>query len=40
MMAIDVSLSGDALRLRVPHPLFHAEPIERLEPMYDVSADV
>jgi len=39
MMAVDVSPSGDALRLGVPHALFHAEPIERLGPMYDVSAD-
>lgn len=39
MMAVDVSPSGDALRLGVPHALFHAEPIERLGPMYDVTAD-
>jgi hypothetical protein len=39
MMAVDVSPSGDALRLGLPHALFHAEPIERLGPMYDVSAD-
>jgi hypothetical protein len=39
MMAVDVNLSGNALRLGVPHSLFHAEPIERLGPMYVVSAD-
>src|SRR5215471_2025273 len=39
MMAVDVSPYGGALRLGVPQPLFHAEPIERLGPMYDVSAD-
>ena len=39
MMAVDVSPYRDGLRLGVPHALFHAEPIERLGPIYDVTAD-
>ena len=39
MMAVDVSLGGTRPLLGVPHPLFHAERIERLGQMYDVAAN-
>ena len=39
MMAVDVSLGGTRPQLGVPHPLFHAERIERLGQMYDVAAN-
>jgi Tol biopolymer transport system component len=39
LMAVDVSTSGNAVRLGVPHPLFHALAAQRQAGAFDVTGD-
>lgn len=39
IMAVDVSTSSNAIKLGVPHVLFHAVGVQRLAGAYDVTAD-
>ena len=39
LMAADVTTSGNAVRLGVPHPLFHAVAAQRQAGAFDVTAD-